>query len=475
MASTTKVTNSNKNLARESVVNTHELQQQGHSDRRTAGASSDEQQTPVKSESNKCRGETQSGNPVRNTPQSGTPLQVTNARVNGPDSSDLDFHNQSDSQEHHANTQISDNLSMHVMPGVITSLQPNLTNKLVAFSTVIACVVSVATLGITVWQLQLQKSQQEETTTSNKEFEGKERSGPVRPATTQKEKSHDQDMITPQLRLQIAIILCVGFIACLALSFLAVSLFKVLRGRGATRDGPDRHVRETRLSLIQKLSSLSTVRPSLGLVAIISIVVLVLFIRGTQENSQELPNLLADGSIKYIVGIFICLAVACSLTFAFTLSHSQHAQRRPSDRVVSAFAQIGDHSKTRAKQAHDIVRSYHVHLQAVGMEKLRFWAEPLQGEDHSKQGIEDGIDKGIGIAPSDTSVGDSDEDYMSAWEGEIKKAGDDDEGDSPKPEDFKLTDTHLTARSVLYLGEPEVTRRFHEHEKQLRRKETEQS
>ncbi|MCJ1323650.1 hypothetical protein MMC10_000311 [Thelotrema lepadinum] len=386
-------------------------------------------------------------------------------------------------QLHHSNTGISRQISPHLMPStsfMITPQQPTFTNKLVALSTISATIVSLATLGITVWQVLVQKDQQQKPSDSTDSGSGSaRRDDRGDPSLEQGEENLDDTNLLNANSLYIAITVCVGMIAFFILGFLMVSIYRASKRR-VVEDKPTEDEIEPWPQARPwgtLLSVLAALPPNVsGLTAFMAICNAVLYylftpqsynkLRDEPRHEQESQNTVFDAPVKYFTGLVVCLAFACLLTYASVVSHSERTDRRPSDVAVSALAKIDYHTRARAQQAHEFVRSYHIQLQEAGWHRWRFWATPIPAVVSSEQNIE-------GEFGDDSSSVESVEEDSPAWEGEIGPAEDDDSDDSPRPEEFRLADTHMTARSALDLGEEEVRRRYHEHERLLRKIETE--
>ncbi|KAI4151431.1 MAG: hypothetical protein LQ340_003496 [Diploschistes diacapsis] len=288
--------------------------------------------------------------------------------------------------------------SVHVISGAHLANfipQSRMMNNLVAISTIIASIVSVATLGITVWQVLLQKSQQGPEGPSSGGQEGGERDEYLPPDTGQDQKAPGEPPPSDWRRVQVIAVTCIGLVACLALGFSAYSAAVTSR----------RHL------------------------------------------SDQSPSDLA-----------------------------------PSDFAASTIAKIGHHTRRHARRAHDLVKHYHVRLRQVGADHWRFWVAPIQTVDMTKQRMEDdwGDNESVTSGHNDTSDVEPDnkesnkevDTHQHPWEGEIRRlVTEEDSGKETSPEDFRLVDTHMTARSTIALGEEEVRRRFHEKERLLRKKD----
>ena len=357
---------------------------------------------------------------------------------------------------------------------LIASPQSTFTNRLVAICTVSATLVSVATLGVTVWQVLSQEGQQQKSSDSTDSGPGSRR----RDDSNEDEENLDGAYLPYEGSMYIAVTVCVGVVACLTLGFLMVSIYRTSQRYNADNKSTEGEieirpwVRHWKVLLGTPAALPPYVSILLGVMAIGNAAFYYFFTRQNHHALRDIPshqqgsrhNFIGE-PIKYIIGLIICLAFACLLTYASVVLNSRRTdKRRPSDVAVSALAEIDYHTRARAQQAHDLVRSYHIQLQEAGWHRWRFWATPIPASGRADRNTED---ESRHDYRSEESVNED----SPAWEGEIGLAEDHDE--SPQPEEFKLADTHMTARSAIDLGAEELTRRFHEHERLLRRKETE--
>ena len=171
-----------------------------------------------------------------------------------------------------------------------------------------------------------------------------------------------------------------------------------------------------------------------------------------------------------IVGFLACLALAFSVCATLVALKRRTSERRPSDIAMAAFTQLGHHTKHHARRAHSLVRSYHISLQQVGIDQFRFWASPIRTAEMMKQSIEDEDEDNQSIRSEPSTASDTDNDGES-FQGDIRRADTEQDSDSEiSPEVFKLTDTHLTPRSVLDLGKEELRRRFRKRGELIRKK-----
>ena len=408
------------------------------------------------------------------------PQDSSSKSQNSPQANSIS-HDHCDSQLHCSNTGVSRGFSPLVPSTsfMIAPPQSTFTNKLVALSTISATLISLATLGVTIWQVQVQKEQQQKSSDLTDPGPGsRKRDYGNDPSRNEEEENLDGVHLPYESSMHIAITVCVALVACSTLGFLMVSMYRASQRRNADNKLTEGElqtwpwVRHWKVLLGTSASLPPYVSCFLCVMAISNATFYYLFTRQKYHALRDVPtdkhgssNNFIGAPIKYITGLVVCLAIACLLTYASVLSHNQRTdRRRASDVAVSALAKIDYHTRARAQQAHDLVRSYHIQLQEAGWHKWRFWATPIQATGRTDQNAED--------EPShDDRSAESVEEDSPAYEGEIGLAEDHDA--SPKPEEFKLTDTHMTARSAIDLGAEELTRRFHEHEKLLRRKETE--